>query len=106
MEKQVEVEVIQNIKSMVKHIEEMFGFFHEPENELVFEGEVSMSRKRKWVKEYRCGLFGMHILNRVSFCKEPGREDKKCLKCKYRGNEDKLVGLSGEYIAHICEQQE
>lgn len=67
-----------------------------------------MKRKRKWEKEYRCGLFATNIIFRLSWCKEPG-SDKKCKVCKYRGNEDGLrEGSSNldKYVAHISEQQE
>jgi len=67
----------------------------------------SMKRKRRWEKEYRCGLFATNIIFRLSFCKEPGA-DKKCKGCKYRGNEDKLneeINLD-KFVAHVCEQQE
>jgi hypothetical protein len=47
-----------------------------------------MKRKRRWIVAYRCEKYGMKILERCVFCDEPGKEDKKCLKCKYRGNED------------------
>lgn len=48
-----------------------------------------MKRKRRWIKEYRCSLFATNILERIVFCKEKC-SDKKCLGCKYRGNEDGL----------------
>jgi len=71
-----------------------------------------MKRKRRWEKEYRCGLFATNIIFRLSWCRELG-SDKKCKGCKYRGNED---GLNDEalkeeiklekFVAHVCEQQE
>lgn len=54
----------------------------------------NMKRKRRWIKEYRCGLFSMNILARLSFCKEKCL-DKKCKGCIFRGNED---GLNEENI--------
>jgi len=48
-----------------------------------------LKRKRKWIKEYRCNLFGVNILERLVFCKHKC-EDKKCLECDHRGNEDGL----------------
>jgi len=48
-----------------------------------------MKRKRRWIKEYKCSLFGTNIIAKLTFCREPG-EDKKCKNCKYRGNEDNL----------------
>jgi hypothetical protein len=44
-------------------------------------------RKRWWIQEYRCSLFGMNILKKVYFCKEIN--DEKCTTCN-RGNEDGL----------------
>jgi hypothetical protein len=48
-----------------------------------------MKRKRRWIKEYRCDKFGTNILYKLTFCKEI--EDKKCIGCKYRGNEEKEI---------------
>lgn len=48
-----------------------------------------MKRKRRWIKEYRCDFFKMNILERLVFCKQ-ACQDKKCVGCPHRGNEDGL----------------
>lgn len=47
-----------------------------------------MKWRRRWQVAYRCEFFKMNIIERMSFCKEPNPEDKKCTRCSYRGNED------------------
>lgn len=47
-------------------------------------------RKRRWLPEYKCETFGMYILEKIHWCKEP--YEKKCEGCPhnkgYKKDED------------------
>jgi hypothetical protein len=45
-----------------------------------------MKRKKRWIQEYRCYKYGMNILKKIFFCKEPFEKCEGCpylIKCRF-----------------------